>query len=108
MHCDEDTAQKRLLSFIKLIESWDKCGCLNEQRPAIAQNYEIIDGVHRVALARYHEMKTISCDVYTEERVKEYRNNLVDLDKRIINRVELTEVENKLLKDIQIRLGNTI
>ena len=99
-HCDGNTAKKRLDAFIKLIKSWDKSGFNIEHRPAVASNYEIIDGVHRIALAIYHKMECISCDIYEAEAVESYRNEYIDIVEDVLKEAGLTAQENEVITAI--------
>ncbi len=79
LHCDEDTARKRLARFIELIRSWELNGFLNEQRPCISEDYEVLDGVHRISLAIFHRMKSLPCDIYRVDNISEYRSKFIDI-----------------------------
>ncbi len=66
LHSSPETAEERLTAFCRLIEEWQKNGYDEQSRIAINTGYEIIDGNHRVALARYYGQKKIVCDVYAK------------------------------------------
>ena len=102
-HCEENTAKKRLNSFIRLIESWDKQGFDNTSRPKVSKDYEVLDGAHRITLARYHQMKTISCDVYEIENGKSFRNDEVDITDGILRKSTLSPEEIDMIISTQCK-----
>lgn len=93
LHCETNTAKKRLDNFIDLISNWELNGYDIMSRPEITDNCEIIDGAHRIALAVYKGMKTIPCDIYHSDLGKEYRNDEVDITQAVISKAGLTEYE---------------
>lgn len=68
LHSSPETAGERLTAFCRLIENWQKNGYDEQSKISINTDYEIIDGTHRVALAKYFNQKQIMCDIY-EKRV---------------------------------------
>lgn len=64
LHCSKKTAEERLESFCKLIQSWNTKGYDKRSRVLVNEEYEIIDGNHRVALAVYYGQKEMICHVY--------------------------------------------
>lgn len=68
LHSSPETAKERLSAFCRLIAEWEKNGYKEQSRIAINTSYEIIDGNHRVALAKYYSQKQIVCDIY-EKRI---------------------------------------
>lgn len=64
LHSSRETAEERLISFCSLIGKWQKNGYDGKSRIAINTDYEIIDGNHRVALAKYYDQPQIMCDIY--------------------------------------------
>lgn len=68
LHSSPETAEERLAAFCRLIEKWRKNGYDEQSRIAINTGYEVIDGNHRVALAKYYDQKQIVCDIY-EKRI---------------------------------------
>ena len=58
------TAEERLERFCKLISDWQKYGYDEDSWICINEGYEIIDGAHRVTLAKYHGMQEIICNVF--------------------------------------------
>ena len=65
LHCSRDTAEKRLHKFSGLIRNWIKYGYDSKHKVLISEDYEVIDGNHRVALAIYFGEKHITCDIYS-------------------------------------------
>lgn len=64
LHSSPETAEERLAAFCRLIESWRTKGYDEKSRISINTDYEVIDGNHRVALAKYFDQKQIKCDIY--------------------------------------------
>ncbi len=67
LHCDKETAKKRLKRFIHLIEDWGKNGYDEKKAIIIQQDNIIIDGAHRAALAAYHQREYIIGKVAIEK-----------------------------------------
>lgn len=59
-----DVVEKRLDSFIELINNWEKNSYDEHNLVSIFEDYMIIDGAHRIALALYHKLNTIKCKKY--------------------------------------------
>ncbi len=100
LHCDENTARKRLEGFIDLIKSWDEKGFCSDSRPAVSRKFEILDGTHRIALAKYHNFSSLSCDIYEVSCAKDYRNENIDVTKRVIYKANLTDRQMQILNSI--------
>lgn len=64
LQCNAETARKRLNSYIDLISEWDKNGYHKEFPILIDSQNRLIDGAHRLSLACYHGMSSISCSIY--------------------------------------------
>ncbi|NEX01873.1 hypothetical protein SAMN04487829_1480 [Pseudobutyrivibrio sp. NOR37] len=64
LHCGIDTANKRLDSFKELIEIVEKKGYKEINPISLLENYELLDGVHRLAIAIYWGENTIDADIY--------------------------------------------
>lgn len=66
MHCEIETAKKRLRRFIGVIDDWDKNGYRKGNNISLAENGRLLDGIHRFTLACYHKMEYIYCDIYRD------------------------------------------
>lgn len=64
MHCENDTAKKRLSRFIELIEKCQDKGYDCSSRLKIDQNCNVLDGYHRLSLAYYYGLNELYCDIY--------------------------------------------
>lgn len=64
LSCGKISAEKRLEGFCRLIQSWEKDGYQPDDAVLIGEGLELIDGIHRVTLARYFKVKEIVCDVF--------------------------------------------
>lgn len=68
MYSNEDTAKKRLKQFKIMIQNWEVHGYNSKFKIKINENYEIIDGLHRCALACYHGLFFINADIFSNEK----------------------------------------
>lgn len=64
IHCEEQTAVKRLERFIHLIENWQRCGYREECDIMIDTDNRLFDGLHRFSLACYHQMEEVYARVF--------------------------------------------
>jgi len=67
LYCDKRTAEERLLKFIELVHNWEHFGYDKSSQVLINTQYEIIDGTHRIATARYFGQKKIICNIFSNE-----------------------------------------
>lgn len=93
VHSSKHTAEKRLNAFIKLIDSWNENGYAEGSILKIDENNEIFDGVHRLALAYYHKLPKVRCDIYSTIGKKQYVNDEIKITKNVIEMIDLTEDE---------------
>lgn len=87
LHCSQETARKRLINFIRLIENWNQNGYDNTKNITILQNYSIIDGIHRCTLGVYNGLESMVCNIYpTSLYTNDYRimKREARMDKNII------------------------
>lgn len=69
------TVEKRLMQFHELIKNWLDNG-YDEKKPSyIMDNYEYIDGTHRITLAIYFNRENINCNIFSTDKVKPYIHN---------------------------------
>ena len=69
MHSSRETAEGRLKSLGKLLEDAKRNG-LDPNRPiALDEQYRIIDGLHRIAVAAWLNISEVTVDVYPESDV---------------------------------------
>lgn len=72
---DERTAESRLKQFIGLIKSWEQKGYDASSHSSILEDYRILDGMHRIALASYFNQEFIVCNIYpTNKNIFEIHN----------------------------------
>lgn len=101
LHSSSETAKERLAAFCRLIEKWQKDGYDEKSRIAINTGYEVIDGNHRVALARYYDQKQIVCDIYEKRiAVTELHGENAMLTERVLLREGFDDREMKYLDEI--------
>ncbi len=99
LHCDEQTAERRLDKYIELIKSWEKNGYDADSRIKITDKNDVFDGVHRLALACYHGMDFIYCDVYEADKSRSFINDEVKITQELIKTVGLSDKEYQFLKN---------
>lgn len=107
-----DTAEKRLKQFYQLIENWIHNG-YNNTPSYIMDDYQYVDGTHRIALAVYFQQKYIMCDIFSASKNVESIHNeksilskkfaMVCFDKKDLNILE--EVDEKINRQYSIVLG---
>ena len=67
LHSSRKTAEARLMKFCELMRAWQENGYDEQSRIFINRKYEIIDGNHRVALAKYYDQQEILCDIFPSD-----------------------------------------
>jgi len=67
LHCDKKTAEERLQKFCEMIYNWERFGYDKSSRISINTQYEIVDGCHRISLARYYGQKKVICNIFSNE-----------------------------------------
>lgn len=97
VHSSDETAEKRLEQFIKLITSWKESGYAPESKLKIDEDYEIFDGVHRLALAYYHSQPEVNCDIYSTKGKETYINDEIKLTEDVIEKIDFSEDERNAL-----------
>lgn len=64
LYCKKETIAKRLNFFCDTIQRWEKNGYLNNYSLIVDDKYTLLDGAHRLALARYYQIEKVVCDIY--------------------------------------------
>lgn len=96
----EAAAGRRLLSFCKLINDWKSKGCVLDTNILLDKNFEILDGAHRIALARYYQMEEINCDIYDcTLHSSEWREDKLFLKEDTLILFGFTDEEIRIIKD---------
>lgn len=97
-------AETRVAIFTQLIQNWKEKGYDGKHEIAINENYEVLDGEHRMAVALYHGERMIKCRIYRGEN---YNNEKSFMKKKMLLESGLTDEEVKQLDDINdyIRKG---
>lgn len=62
-------ADARAMAFTQLIQNWELSGYDGSHEIAINDNYEILDGEHRVAVALYHGEEIVNCRIYRGKNI---------------------------------------
>lgn len=69
------TAERRLERFISLIKSWEQNGYDAGRCSSIFEDYKILDGMHRIAVASYFNQAFVMCNIYpTNKNIFEIHN----------------------------------
>lgn len=90
-------AEARVKTFTQLIQNWQTSGYDGKHEIAINENYEIIDGEHRMAVALYHGEKRIKCRIYSGKNVNSEKSFM---KKKMLIECGFDEGEIKLLDTI--------
>lgn len=107
LHCEKRTAQERLKKFLELIRCWEKTGYLIDSRIRINSGYEIIDGRHRIAAARYFGQETVQCDIYSDKTMAmELHGEEVMLTEGVLKAHGFLAREMTPLKEINRLIGD--
>lgn len=108
VHSSMETAQRRLEAFIDLIKSWDKNGYIENNCLKIDTGNNIFDGVHRLALAYYHGVEKIKCNIYKEMGAERYVNDEILLVPDVIDSLGLSKNQREVLDDCFNRMKRNI
>ena len=92
-------------AFINLIESWDENGYLTDSKILIDDRYRLLNGFHRVTLARYFGQKEIAGDIYkSSPHYLEWIGNDILLTKSRLSTAGFTKDELLMIEDAHKRL----
>lgn len=104
-HCEVETARNRLKRFISLIADWDKNGYRDENDILIDENYRRVEGIHRLALACYHRMKYIYCNIYPySDNYDVIMKGGSDLSMRLLQNANLNLLELNAIERANMKL----
>jgi len=104
LHCSLYTAKQRLEKFRQLISDWKKQGYQKEYSLSLNQNYEMIDGNHRLSLAVYYGQKRIICYMYpTKESAAQIHGQGAMLQEKVLLQNGFVREDIERLKEIQQR-----
>lgn len=90
-------AEARVKEFTQLIKNWETAGYDGKHEIAINENYEIIDGEHRMAVALYHGERRIKSRIYSGENVNSEKSFM---KKEMLIESGFNEEEIKSLENI--------
>lgn len=109
LYSDNYTAKKRLGQFKNLIENWVSSGYDENFLIKLNRSYEILDGSHRVSLARYFNVEKVKCDVFqTDISLLELQGNKASLTKEILYRGDFTDSEIEQIESAQYKIEHNI
>lgn len=99
LHCECETARKRLDKFYELIEQWEKNGYDSRYRIYIDENGVLLDGAHRVTLAKYFNCKEFNCDIFSKsEHFIDWEGKEPRLTKEILNQAGFNKNELQMIE----------
>lgn len=90
-------AEARIKIFKHLIHTWGENGYDGEHEIAVNEDYEVLDGEHRMAVALYHGEKMIKCRIY---RGKNINSEKSFMKRKMLEESGFDEAEVKVLDDI--------
>lgn len=101
LHSSPKTAEERLIKFCELINQWQQNGYNKNSRILINERYEVIDGIHRVTLAKYYNLQEIVCDIFPGDfSASELHGANVMLTRQALLRGGFSEEEFERLDEI--------
>lgn len=105
LHCGKRTAEKRLSSFLSLIQNWEKYGYKSEFVILINENNELLDGMHRVALAIYYQLDEVICDMFKNTSYfYEWNGSGVLIPKKKLLEADFTNEQLEIIEDTYKRI----
>lgn len=105
LHCSRETAEKRLHKFCELIRNWMRYGYNSKHKALISEDYEIIDGNHRVSLAIYFGEDDIKCDVYSlPDGISQLHGEEAMLTKEILVNTGFSTEEMNVMEEAMRRI----
>lgn len=100
-----DTAVNRLESFKRLIKNWDEKGYDKQEPILLSEEYEVIDGFHRVTLAKYFSEEYLWCNMfYMSMTATELHGEEELLTKKLLEEKGFSKEEMEVLDNIRLRL----
>ena len=106
IHCVENTVNERLKNFYSLIKEWEVKGYNKGIVISITENKDIIDGHHRIALAKYFGQENIRCDIYSGAlNLMDFHGKKAMLTKDTLIQADFSMEEIRLLDQINRKLG---
>ena len=103
---DEKTKEKRLKTFLDLIQNCESNGFDFRRTIKIFDDYKVIDGNHRLAVAIYFGVEHINCDVYSSQNRwdLEFLPKEKKLNRETVEKIGFTEYERDLLEQTIIAI----
>lgn len=99
----------RLQKFYDLIHNWEMFGYDSCHHIMINSKYEIVDGAHRVATARYFGQEKIMCDIFSSElSMEDLHGEGAILTESILRKGGFFDEEIELLKKVNKSLESML
>ena len=99
IHSSKDTAEKRLVSFERILMNVRESGFDTSKAIDITDRFEVIDGLHRLAMAAYFNIEQINCRVYRHSDIYDKVLGPANrLPERILRENSFTEEDIAVLK----------
>lgn len=96
IYSNQETAEKRLESFQSLLRIWDEKGYDTASVCKLDEKFHILDGMHRLCAALWHQEEFLICDVYRYDGTYEDFEETFYQDKKILLKRGFTRQEVEL------------
>lgn len=99
LSCGPATAKLRLEQFYRLIQAWETGGYDPEHIISVDENNIVLDGMHRLSLAKYHGLERVRCDVYRHSpRIRDWMGEATKMEKTVVQAGGFTREELELIE----------
>lgn len=105
LHCEKQTATKRLKAFLDLIDNWERFGYHPDSRILLDENYEVLDGAHRTILAEYFNVGKVNCDMFDSAQCHfDWHGSNVRLTRAKLSEGEFSGIELAAIEEVFARI----
>ena len=108
LYCRRETAEQRLIEFCNLIKNWKERGYDKRKRILINSQYEVIDGLHRITVAKYFGEEYVVCDVFSNKiSAASLQGNKALLTEQALRESDFDKEEGEVLRKVNQMLKAT-
>ena len=108
LYCRRETAEQRLIEFCNLIKNWKERGYDKRKRILINSQYEVIDGLHRITVAKYFGEEYVVCDVFSNKiSAASLQGNKALLTEQALRESDFDKEECEVLRKVNQMLKAT-
>ena len=108
LYCRRETAEQRLIEFCNLIKNWKERGYDKRKRILINSQYEVIDGLHRITVAKYFGEEYVVCDVFSNKiSATSLQGNKALLTEQALRESDFDKEECEILRKVNQMLKAT-